>query len=67
MTDRIGWVVITYNQASHMPEIDPRTELYLGREDAEFALDVMRDETAEAGRRERHVLAEVVDLGEPVT
>jgi hypothetical protein len=60
------YVVLTYNQASHCPELD-YSDVHWGP----GALDSARAErddkaarTAEVGRGERHVIAEVTELEE---
>ena len=62
--DRLGYVVISYNQASHQPGLPMAADLYSELEDAVNARDWERAETAKVGRRERHVIAEVFELDE---
>jgi hypothetical protein len=63
--DRIGFVVVTYNQASGRPGLD-YPDLHDGITDAMCERDLKREETATAGRGERHVIAEVTEMeGEP--
>ena len=64
MSDPLGYVVITYNQASHQPGLPMAADLHSELEDAVNARDWERAETAKVGRRERHVIAEVFELDE---
>jgi hypothetical protein len=62
--DRLGYVVVTFNQASGCPELD-YPDLHWGPGALERAKDERDDKaarTAEAGRGERHVIAEVTEL-----
>lgn len=59
--DRIGFAVVTYNQASHWPGFD-YSDLHTELEDAENERDYKREETKKIGRGERHVIAEVIEL-----
>ena len=63
MSDRIGYVVVTYNQASRMPGLD-YSDLHPDAESARWELDDKKRRTAEVGRGETHVLAEVIALEE---
>jgi hypothetical protein len=65
VSDRLGYVVVTFNQALRWPGLDAPV-LYSDLEDATLARDWERSETANCGRRERHVIAEVIELGEAV-
>lgn len=58
----IGYVVLTFNQASHLPGLPVGAELYDSLEDARNGRDWERAETARVGRRERHVIAEVTEM-----
>jgi hypothetical protein len=64
MSDRsLGYVVVTFNQASCQPELNLGADLT----DMETAIrqrDMEQAETAKAGRHERHVVAEVFELTE---
>ena len=60
--DRLGYVVITYNQASHLPGLPMAADLHPELEDAVHARDWERAETAKVGRRERHVIAAVFEI-----
>jgi hypothetical protein len=62
--DRIGYVVITFNQASRLPGLPVGACLYDRLEDAVSARNWERSETAKIGRRETHVVAEVIELEE---
>lgn len=64
MPEPIGYVVITYNQASHQPGLPMAADLHSELEDAVNARDWERAETARVGRGERHVIAEVFELDE---
>lgn len=59
--ERIGFVVVTYNQASGQPELD-YPDLHEGITDALCERDGKREDTATTGRGERHVIAEVVEM-----
>ena len=61
--DRIGFAVVTYNQASHWPEFD-YADLHTDLDDAVNERDHKRQETASIGRGELHVIAEVTELKE---
>lgn len=60
----LGYVVVTFNQASHQPGLDPGVDLHNRLEDAIPARDTERGETARIGRREHHVIAEVSEMTE---
>ena len=62
MAVRIGYAVVTWNQASHMPENDLEGGLHLYRDDAEADRDFRRAETARLGRGERHEVCAVTEL-----
>ena len=64
MTDHLGYAVVTFNQASGQPGLNPGADLYADLEDAVHARDWERAETARAGRRERYVIAEVTEMDE---
>lgn len=64
MADHLGYVVITFNQASGQPGLSTGTDLHADLEDAVHARDWERAETARIGRRERHVIAEVIEMDE---
>lgn len=66
MTDRIGYVVVTYNQASGRPELD-YSDIHADLEDAGNERDWKADATAAVGRGERHVVAEIVPLDDEDT
>ena len=61
MADRLGFVVATFNQASGRPELDV-IGLHADLDDAVYEREAMADETAAAGRGERHVVCEVVPV-----
>jgi hypothetical protein len=61
MAERIGYVVVTWNQASGWPELD-YSDLHAYRDDAERERDSKREQTASSGRGEMHKVAEVVEL-----
>ncbi len=60
----LGYVAVTYNQASHQPELPTGAGLHSQIEDAVNARDWERAETAKIGRGESHVVAEVFEMGE---
>jgi len=62
MDERLGFVVVTFNQASHQPDIDTGSALYCEIETARLELAERRAATARVGRGERHVIAEVIGL-----
>lgn len=62
MADRLGYVVIEYNQASHQPDV-VNDSFTWRRDDAEEMAQHERDKTAGYGRLERYTIAEVVELG----
>jgi hypothetical protein len=62
---RIGFCVVTYNQASHWPEFD-YPDLHAELQDAVNERDHKREETTKLARGERHVVAEVTELTEDV-
>lgn len=62
MSEHLGYVVVTYNQASHQPGLPTGADLYADFQDAVNARDWEQAETAKVGRGERHVIAEVIEL-----
>ena len=62
MDERLGYVVVTFNQASHQPDIDTGSALHCELETARLELAERRAATAAVGRGERHVIAEVIEL-----
>lgn len=58
----LGYVVVTYNQASGCPGFDGEPSLYEDVDEAIEARDREQAETASIGRREHHVVAEVIEL-----
>jgi hypothetical protein len=63
MPDRLGYVVVTWNQASHMPGLE-YSDLHADLESARWDREDKQRRTAEVGRRETHAIAEVVELEE---
>jgi hypothetical protein len=61
MGDHLGYAVVTFNQASHQPELN-YSDLHPDVEQATWELEAKREETAKVGRGERHVIAEVIEL-----
>ena len=63
-SETLGYVVVTWNQASHWPGMDAG-DFYDDVDDAHAAARAMRAATKEIGRGERHtvhaVLAEGID------
>lgn len=59
--DRLGYVVVTYNQASRQPGLD-YSDLHADLQDAVNERDYKVLATAETGRLERHVIAEVIEM-----
>lgn len=64
--DRLGYIVVTYNQASHQPGLD-FPDLHTDLETARAEQAGKKQETYRTGRRERHVVAEVIELEDPET
>jgi hypothetical protein len=60
----LGYVVVTFNQASGQPGLPVAADLHSQLEDAVSARDWERAETARVGRRETHVVAEVFEVDE---
>jgi len=60
----LGYVVVTFNQASHQPGLPMAADLHSDLEDAVNARDWEREETVKVGRNERHVVAEVFEVRE---
>lgn len=60
----LGYVVVTFNQASHQPGLPMAADLHSHLEDAVNARDWERTETAKVGRGEIHVIAEVFEVDE---
>lgn len=56
--------MVTFNQASGQPGLNTGADLHADLEDAVHARDWEQAETARIGRRERHVIAEVVGMDE---
>lgn len=63
MGEHLGFIVVTLNPVSGMPELD-FPDLHYSAGDARNGRDAKREETARLGRRERHVVAEVIELDE---
>ena len=59
--ERLGFVVVTFNQAGGQPGLD-YPDLHAGITDAMCERDRKREDTATAGRAERHVIAEVIEM-----
>ena len=57
----LGYVVVTFNQASHQPELD-YADLHTNVDDAVAERDAKAAETAQIHRRERHVVAMVLEM-----
>ncbi|WP_326646076.1 hypothetical protein OG884_15605 [Streptosporangium sp. NBC_01755] len=55
------YLVITYNQASHQPELGSWS-LYTDLDDAQAERDDQQAQTDAVGRRDRHVVAEVTPI-----
>lgn len=64
MADRIGYVLIEYNQASRQPGLPVAAEMYDSIEDARYALKVEERDMRPAGRGEAYIIAEVIPLEE---
>jgi hypothetical protein len=64
MSDSLGYVVVSYNQASGWPGLNTGADLHADLQDAVNARDWERAETAKLGRHEQHVIAEVVEMDE---
>lgn len=62
MSDSVGFVVIEYNQASHLPEL--HLPYLYSQDEAEQRAAEAREETAHIGRKERYAVAEVTLLDE---
>lgn len=60
--NHLGYVVITHNQASHMPGLPLGADLHGDLESAKAELEWEREDTARVGRGERHVIAEVYEM-----
>lgn len=58
----IGYVVVTYNQAGGLPELDG--DVHWELEDACTEMNHAVQETARVGRRERYAIAELVPIDE---
>lgn len=63
-TDSLGYVVVTFNQASHQAGLPMAADLHTLLADAINARDWERAETAKVGRGEHHVVAEVFEVDE---
>jgi hypothetical protein len=62
--DPAGYVVVTYNQASHQPGLNLGADLHSQLEDAVNARDWEREETKKNGRGETHYVARVFEMDE---
>ena len=60
----LGYVVVTFNQASHQPGLNTGADLHTELDDAVIAREWERAETAKCGRGEVHVIAEVFEMEE---
>lgn len=65
-TGTLGYVVVTWNQASGWPAMD-YGDFYTDEEDAHNAARVMRAETKQVGRGERHTVhaVQVEEIDDP--
>jgi hypothetical protein len=61
MSDRLGFVVVTYNQASRQPELD-YSDIHADIGTARDEQAAKREATARVGRGETHELAELIEL-----
>jgi hypothetical protein len=61
MSDRLGYIVVTYNQASGWPQLD-YPDLHQDLETAHAELEWKQQETAKIGRRETHEVCVVLPL-----
>lgn len=61
MTDRVGYIVVTWNQASHQPGLDLGADLHQHLDDAVFDRDYQRAETTRLGRKEIHEICVVTE------
>lgn len=62
MTERLGYVVITFNQAGGRPDLHS-LDLHYDLESAMAERDHEADETDKSGRRDSYVVAEVIERG----
>jgi hypothetical protein len=62
MNERLGYVVIVYNQASRQPDLVQFADLHWDLEGAVAERDYEREQTASVGRGETYDIAEVVLL-----
>ena len=60
-TDALGYVVVTWNQASGRPDLET-CGMYSDIDDADAERDALTSETQSAGRGERHEVCAVVPL-----
>jgi hypothetical protein len=58
-SEHLGYVVVTWNQASHWPGMDSG-DFYDDVDDAHHAARIMRAATKEIGRGERHTVHAVM-------
>ena len=63
MREPLGYVVVTFNQASRQPGLNPGADL-TDLETAVSQREWERAETARVGRREEHIIAEVFEMDE---
>ena len=61
MSDRLGFVVVEWNQASGQPEDLSSTILHPDLADAHWERDLKVDEARENGRRERYMVCAVAE------
>lgn len=59
----LGFVVVSFNQASHQPELN-YSDIHPDVESAGWERDSKREATERVGRGETHVIAEVFELEE---
>lgn len=62
MAERVGFIVVEYNQASGRPGLPFGADIYDSQDLAEQAARDEREDVLAAGRRERYVVCEVVEL-----
>ena len=61
-SEPVGYAVVEYNQASHLPENLSSTVVHSGIADACWERDLRADEADERGRRQRYVVVALCEL-----
>jgi len=59
VAERVGYVVIEFNQASHQPELSTFAFLSDDLEEVQDRMDLLQRENRKVGRRERYAIGTI--------